>query len=216
MWNSAALNLVLLNISTGPLEESTLDLPKWAFLSKNRLQNSPWSTRGKVPASDERLLNTNCTKVLFCLLSAFPSRIWFLARILALVGPANDDIWILWHVPRGSTWHPGSQTCLLETDMSSSSSSAFTVSFWPPQTTLHHLPPRWFSPTHPGSCSNCKGPQTRVCRILDVPLTTSSYFCSECYFQPSVSECEFRYYLLLLSYKEVGKPTNPYYLLVFS
>lgn len=34
--------------------------------------------------------------------------------------PDNDNIWILWDMPCGSTWHPGS--CLKETDMSSSSS----------------------------------------------------------------------------------------------
>lgn len=87
---------VRLNISTGPLEESTLDLPKWASLSKIWLQNSPRGTWGKIPDSEERLLTTwapqkACSLFPLPFPAEFDSWLW----ISTLVLPAKDNVWIL-------------------------------------------------------------------------------------------------------------------------
>lgn len=57
--------------------------------------------------------NMSSTKALLSLSSALPSRIWFLALHLDFGVPCQRQC-LNPHVPRGSSWHPGSRACLLE------------------------------------------------------------------------------------------------------
>lgn len=119
MRTSPVLDLVLLNISTGPLEESTLDLPNWASLSKIWLQNSPQSAWGKIPESEEILLAT-WAPLRVCSLSPLPlpaefdSWLWILTWCFLPKTRSESScaLWLLlasWitGLPAGETWaHP--------------------------------------------------------------------------------------------------------------